>query len=108
MTLAPGRPRRHPLATCDDLRTACAVVAARATHVTINEGAIAAYAAGLALPAMADPHPGTGGALEERAAFSLTLDAINFGSGWFPTLRKRDGLSGYNTIAAGLARAAHA
>ncbi len=30
----------------------------------------------------------------------LTLDAINFGSGWFPTLRKRDGLSGSNTIAA--------
>jgi hypothetical protein len=30
------------------------------------------------------------------------MDAINFGSGWFPTLRKRGGLSGYNTIAAGL------
>lgn len=30
----------------------------------------------------------------------LTLDAINFGSGWFPTLRKRRGLSGYNTVAA--------
>ena len=41
---------------------------------------------------------------ETRAAYWLTLDAINFGSGWFPTLRKRDGLSGYNTIAAGLAR----
>ncbi len=41
-------------------------------------------------------------AREERAAFWLTLDAINFGSGWFPTLRKRDGRSGYHTIAAGL------
>ena len=30
------------------------------------------------------------------------MDAINFGSGWFPTLRKRAGLSGYNTIAAAL------
>ena len=39
------------------------------------------------------------------AAYWLTLDAINFGSGWFPTLRKRDGLSGYNTIASALARA---
>ena len=29
--------------------------------------------------------------LEERAAFSLTLNAINFGSGWFPTLRKPAG-----------------
>ena len=38
--------------------------------------------------------------LETRAAYWLTLDAINFGSGWFPTLRKRDGRSGYNTIAA--------
>jgi hypothetical protein len=35
-------------------------------------------------------------------AFWLTLDAINFGSGWFPTLRKRAGRSGYFTIAAGL------
>jgi len=25
----------------------------------------------------------------------VTVDAINFGSGWFPTLRKRDGRSGY-------------
>ena len=30
----------------------------------------------------------------------LQLDAINFGSGWFPTLRKRPGLSGYRTVAA--------
>jgi hypothetical protein len=36
------------------------------------------------------------------AAFLLTLDAINFGSGWFPTLRKRPGMSGYFTVAAGL------
>jgi hypothetical protein len=42
------------------------------------------------------------GAREELAAFWVTLDAINFGSGWFPTLRKRAGLSGYATIAAGL------
>ena len=32
----------------------------------------------------------------------LTLDAINFGSGWFPTLRKRAGRSGYFTIACAL------
>lgn len=29
----------------------------------------------------------------------IALDAINFGSGWFPVLRKRPGLSGYQTIA---------
>jgi hypothetical protein len=32
----------------------------------------------------------------------LTLDAINFGSGWFPTLRKREDRSGYHTVALGL------
>jgi hypothetical protein len=30
----------------------------------------------------------------------LQLDTINFGSGWFPTLRKRPGMSGYRTVAA--------
>ena len=33
----------------------------------------------------------------------LVLDSINFGSGWFPTLRKRPGMSGYFTVAASLA-----
>ncbi len=83
----------------DDLRTACAHVAARATHVTINEGAIVGYARGVVPPGTPE-EPSDDRPLEARAAFSLTLNAINFGSGWFPTLRKRDGLSGYNTIAA--------
>jgi hypothetical protein len=39
---------------------------------------------------------------EVRAAFVVCLDAINFGSGWWPTIRKRPGHSGYFTIAAGL------
>ena len=50
----------------------------------------------------------TGGPPELRAAFFLTLDAINFGSGWFPTLRKREGRSGYYTIATGLRDRFHA
>jgi Potential Queuosine, Q, salvage protein family len=37
------------------------------------------------------------------ADYLLVLDAINFGSGWFPTLRKRTGSSGYFTIAWALA-----
>jgi hypothetical protein len=40
---------------------------------------------------------------EAVAAYMLTLDAINFGSGWFPTLRKRPGSSGYYTVAWALA-----
>jgi hypothetical protein len=43
------------------------------------------------------------GSREDVARYMLTLDAINFGSGWFPTLRKRPGCSGYYTIAWALA-----
>jgi Potential Queuosine, Q, salvage protein family len=39
---------------------------------------------------------------EDVTRYFLTLDAINFGSGWFPTLRKRPGHSGYATIAGAL------
>jgi Potential Queuosine, Q, salvage protein family len=43
------------------------------------------------------------GSREDVAAYLLTLDAINFGSGWFPTLRKRPGCSGYYTVSWALA-----
>jgi len=42
------------------------------------------------------------GAPEDTAAYILTLDAINFGSGYFPHLAKRPGHSGYFTIASSL------
>jgi hypothetical protein len=89
----------------DDLREASAHVARRARYVAIDELAITPYAAALTLDESgangSDAAPaGTGGNPEALAAYWLTLDAINFGSGWFPTLRKREGLSGYNTIAA--------
>ena len=42
------------------------------------------------------------GASEDTAAYILTLDAINFGSGYFPYLAKRPGYSGYFTIAMSL------
>jgi hypothetical protein len=83
----------------DDLRDACAQVAQRARHVALDEAAITAYAQGVVHPWTTEPSS-EAASLEERAAASLSLNAINFGSGWFPTLRKRGGLSGYNTIAA--------
>jgi hypothetical protein len=101
----------------DALRAACAEVARRARFVAIDHDRIPGYAAALALDGARDaPAAGlTGGResvraaervtaaeRERRAAFWLTLDAINFGSGWFPTLRKRDGASGYRTIARGV------
>jgi hypothetical protein len=39
------------------------------------------------------------GTEEQVATYLLTLTAINFGSGWFPTLRKRPKMSGYFTVA---------
>jgi hypothetical protein len=94
------------MALVDEIREACAWVAERATHVTVDEAAIGAYAAALPsareLPGLNPAVHVVEGPAELRAAFFLTLDAINFGSGWFPTLRKRDGRSGYFTIALGL------
>jgi Potential Queuosine, Q, salvage protein family len=88
------------------LRSACALVAERARHVRIDADRIPAYVGSLPIDLPAgDPDPQThltDGTREELAAFWLTLDAINFGSGWFPTLRKREDRSGYFTIAMAL------
>lgn len=67
----------------------------------IDAEKIDAYAAGLEAPV--DPAPEEGAASpEEAAAFAICMNAINFGSGWWPTIRKRPGHSGYATMAAGL------
>jgi hypothetical protein len=85
----------------DEIRAAAARVASRARRVRIVEEAIEPYAA--TLPSESPPAPDLEGAdPEQRAAFSLTLNAINFGSGWFPTLRKAPGMSGFRTVEAGL------
>jgi hypothetical protein len=86
----------------DEIRAASAAVAGRARRVRIHEDAIEAYAA--SLPAVSPPAPdlAPGEPDERRAAFQLTLNAVNFGSGWFPTLRKELGMSGFRTIEAGL------
>lgn len=79
-------------------------MAERARFVRIDEDAIGEYAAGLPAP---DPEGDTDLGVsradrETRAAFAICLDAVNFGSGWWPTIRKRPGHSGFFTIAAGL------
>jgi Queuosine salvage protein len=89
-----------------DLRSACATVAETAGYVRIDPDRTSAYVGTLPVhPPAPEPDPEahlTAGTREELAAFWLTLDAINFGSGWFPTLRKRDGRSGYYTVATGV------
>jgi Potential Queuosine, Q, salvage protein family len=85
----------------DDIRAAAARVAAEARSVRIIEANVEPYAR--EIPAESPPAPDIEGADDEtRAAFSLQLNAINFGSGWFPTLRKPQGLSGFRTVEAGL------
>ncbi|MDI7277898.1 MAG: queuosine salvage family protein [Anaerolineae bacterium] len=90
----------------DEVRAACRQVAEGASYVHVAREAIPGYAASLPLeqavcPAH-DPHTHYLGHRADTVAFFLTLDAINFGSGYFPHLRKRPGLSGYFTVAASL------
>lgn len=87
----------------DRIRTSCAAVASVSTHVRVDESAIAPFAARLDLDLPPnDPGQQPIGNAESTAAFVLTLDAVNFGSGYFPHLRKRPGHSGYHTVAASL------
>jgi hypothetical protein len=82
---------------CDEVRAACAAIAADARWVRIDAGALAGVEPGPA-PVM-DPGPHyLEGTPADVATFLLVIDAVNFGSGWFPTLRKRPGYSGYFTI----------
>lgn len=91
----------------EDIREACAAVATRSRHVHLVPGPVDEMAADLAARGLetdpTDPaHTAPGATDEDRARFVLALDAVNFGSGWFPVLRKRPGASGYHTIAGAL------
>jgi hypothetical protein len=84
------------------VRDHCAAVAASARHVSIDLEAGGRIEPGP--PPVLDPgHHYLEGPREDVIAYLLTLDAVNFGSGWFPTLQKRPGMSGYYTVASGLA-----
>ncbi|CAA9470643.1 MAG: Hypothetical protein DUF2419 [uncultured Solirubrobacteraceae bacterium] len=86
------------------IRRECARVARHGRFVRVLEDDVARHAARLPeLP----PYPPPVATLpdadpEHAAAFHLACDAINFGSGWFPTLRKRAGSSGSMTVMLGL------
>jgi hypothetical protein len=86
----------------DEVRSICRATAESARHVTIDLDAARPPAE--AHPPALDPEAHyLEGAPEDVATYLLTLDAVNFGSGWFPTLRKRPGRSGYFTVAWALA-----
>jgi Potential Queuosine, Q, salvage protein family len=86
----------------DDVRSSCREVAATARFVSIDLDA-ARPPAEAGPPALDAEAHFLEGAPGDVATYLLTLDAINFGSGWFPTLRKRPGRSGYFTVAWALA-----
>jgi hypothetical protein len=90
----------------DQIRTACHAVADRAHYVRVDAARLAEYATELPLERIVAPdldatrhYLGHG---DDTLAFLITLDAVNFGSGYFPHLRKRPGMSGYFTVASSL------
>jgi hypothetical protein len=97
------------MAVTETIRIECARVALRARHVVVRDDLIPIYAASL-LTGVEQAEtavrklPLETKERERLAAHWLTLDAINCGSGWFPTLEKPDGMSGYRTIAGAIER----
>jgi hypothetical protein len=104
-------PLLDPMPLLDEVRTGCAEIAARARWVRVDMDTLADSAT---LAKIATPERESSAELDpvrhylegepaDVADYLLALDAINFGSGWFPTLRKRlDGglpVGGYFTVA---------
>lgn len=85
-----------------EVRESCRALAQSARHVSVD--ADSAPSLDQAPPPSLDPERHyLEGDQASVASYLLTLDTINFGSGWFPTLRKRAGCSGYFTVAWALA-----
>lgn len=90
----------------DRVKFACSEVANRARHVEIDDHRLRAYTRelpprALELPEL-DPRCHYLGHGADTVAFMLALEAVNFGSGYFPELRPYDGLKGYFAVAAAL------
>ena len=107
--LARAEAYQGPFAGLEALRGAAGEIADGAELVAIDGLALASYASGLLeekrIAGDAAPEPGIwySASPEGARAFALVADCINFGSGYFPGLRKDGSKSGYKTMAAGLA-----
>jgi hypothetical protein len=97
---------RSPVALTDEVRVTCAQIAERARSVRIDLDAAAEVRPAAALELDPERHY-LEGEPADVADYMLALDAINFGSGWFPTLRKRtshgEPIGGYFTVSWALA-----
>lgn len=79
------------------VRRSCAAVTAAATAVSIDHERLASFGGDLAdapAPTLDAGRHFLEGNPADVATYILVLDAVNFGSGWFPTLRKRVGDDG--------------
>lgn len=88
------------------VRTSCREVVARAGQVAIDDPRLRVYSRNLTpealeLPVL-DPRCHYLGQGAGTVTFMLTLEAVNFGSGYFPELRPYAGLRGYFAVAAAL------
>jgi hypothetical protein len=90
----------------EEIREGCRHVAENAARVRVDHVRLGDYARDFPTAeigaATLDPATHYLGQGKDTLAFILALDAINFGSGYFPHVRKRPGHSGYFTMAAGL------
>jgi hypothetical protein len=102
----PGIIDERHVSLLEDVRANAASVAATARFVRINSDRLSAYAATLPVARARAPELDAAthylGEPDLTLAYLVTLDAINFGSGYFPHVHKRPGHSGYFTIAASL------
>ena len=89
---------------CDEVRGSCARIARDARWVSIDDAALVDVAPGPP-PALDPVRHYLEGSERDVAMYMLVVDAVNFGSGWFPTLSKRQGCSGYFTVAWAIADA---
>lgn len=92
----------------EEVRRGCARVAEQARLVEVDRARLSDYAAelpdaDLRAPVIEPEHHYLGHG-DATAAFVLTLDAINFGSGYFPHLQAVEGLRGYFLVANRLTR----
>src|SRR5436305_4983289 len=95
----------------DEVRDVCREVAQEARQVHIVAGSVERYASSvleetLPRPELDPAHHFLGDAAD-TVAFILTLDTVNFGSGYFPHLQKLPGHSGYFTVATRLSERFH-
>lgn len=90
------------------LRSACAELVREARFVRIDTAALrrlAEQARALWDPPRWDGDTHFCGDEASLLAYVITLDTLNFGSGWFPRLRKRPGRSGYYVLSIALKEA---